>query len=55
MEEVLQTRHRGQGEGVKTRRAGEATSDQLHVLHVTLSPLEFLTSLPLINLPRACI
>lgn len=55
MEEVLQTSHRGQGEGARTRRAGEATSDQLHVLNGTLSPLEFLTSLPLISLPRACV
>lgn len=42
-------------QGVSTRGAGEATPDQLHVLDVTLSPLEFLTSLPLINLPRACV
>lgn len=42
-------------QGVRTRGAGEATPDQLHVLDVTLSPLEFLTSLPLINLPRACV
>lgn len=42
-------------EGVRCWGAGEATPDQLHVLDVTLSPLEFLTSLPLINLPRACV
>ena len=55
MEELLKTSHRVQGVGVKIRRAGEATPDQLHVLNVTLGPLEFLTSLPLINLPRAFI
>lgn len=43
------------GQGVRSRGAGEATPHQLHVLDVTLSPLEFLTSLPLINLPRACV
>ena len=34
---------------------GEATPEQLDVLHVTPGPLEFLISLPLINLPRALI
>lgn len=52
-EEILQNSHEDQGEGVRIRR--EATPDQLHVLNVTLSLLEFLTSLPLINLRRACI
>lgn len=55
MEEVLQNSARGQSEGMKTGITGEATPDKLHVLNVTLSPLECLTSLSLINLPRACI
>ena len=55
MKELLKTSYRVQGEGVKVRRVGEATPDHLHVLNVTVGPLEFLTSLPLINLPRAFI